>query len=224
MEPFQLIQLPSQENKTSLDTYVGIIHELNSPFHLYINISQLGLYDYIKIIIYSIGAKKEIIWGIYDLNEYQFEFESACKYTLKQLLPFIRQWENVGYEYIANAVTDRIHLAMASFNPGNKELTREEYKILKYLVAYLEDKVTEQEFEEVDPDNTFLIILQKIGISNTQEISLSKFLEQNLNLLKKKLKEYEKHINRIDIDKDVLRNNRSSRNITISSFRILSDY
>lgn len=231
MEPFQIIQLPSQENKlsteyersnaSSLDTYVGIIHEFNSPFHLYINLSRLGEDDYTKLIIYSIGSKKEIIWGIYDVVNNKFEFESACKYQLKQLIPFIRQWENVGYEYIANAVTDRIHLVMASFNPNNKELTRDEYKILKFLIAYLENKIEEDEFLNMDPENTFPRILEKIGIANSNDLPFIKFLNQNLKKIKEILEKYEQTINRIDVDKEILRkiiNNAELLQLMVSEF------
>ena len=209
---FQISELKFPEIKTDTETYVGIVHNFDSPFHLYINLKDLDESDFIRIIVYSMGAKKEIIWGTFNALNTKLEFRANCKYTLKQLIPFIKEWESFGYEYVANSVTDRIHIAMNSFNLNNKLLTESEYKILKYFLAYIDSKISYEQFEESDPDNLFPTIIDKLGIIEEDEftdpivnpIDLV-YLNKNVKKVEEIIKTHEKTINRTDIDKDILR-------------------
>ena len=150
---FLVSQFAFPETKTdqenARDTYVGIVPKFDSPFHLYINLKDLEESSYIKIIIFSLGAKKEILWGTFNTNTNKFDFRANCEYTLNQLRSFMQEWNSFGFESIANSVADRIHIAMNSFNPDSKILTEDEYKILKYFLAYIDNKITFEEFQKV---------------------------------------------------------------------------
>ena len=219
----QILDVANPFAQEQLDTYVGIINSIDTPFHLYINVDDLNRYNYVKLLIYSMGSKKQIIWGTYNLKGNKFEFESSCKFQLNQLRHFMQLWQSRGYEYIANAVADKIYTVISD---DENRITYPEYKILKYAIAYLQHKISLQDFEKYDETNRLPGIIDKVGILNPENLNtkyndllfddnnnyqpvrndfvdweeLALYLEDLVQIVQ----EYETHINRVDIDRDIL--------------------
>jgi hypothetical protein len=200
---FLLLELANRESQ-DLDTYVGIIHALNSPFHLYINLSDLNNTDNIKVLIYSIGEKKEIIWGRYYLKTGKINFESSCKYTLALLNAFLKTWTALGYEYIANSVHNKITQIFKLFN-DEPILNVSEYKVLKYAFAYLEGRIDKDEFIAYDNDNLLPGIIYKLGIEDVRSDFIDfDILQTQITEIAESIKEIDATINLTTIDQDIL--------------------
>jgi len=205
---YQILELKNPElelaqQQDQLDTYVGIIHSLDSPFHLYLNLSDLGSPSYIKLLIYSAGVKKEIIWGRYYVKTSTMNFEASCKYNLTQLNRFLATWRELGYEYIANSITDRITKTFRALS-GSETLSDQEYRILKYAFALLENRISEEEFERYDISNQLPTILYKLKIDEKADFVDYEVLATQKDQIETAIHNVEAHLNRTDIDPRIL--------------------
>jgi hypothetical protein len=206
-----------QLQKDKLDQHLGIVVDLNDPFHLCIKLEDLQLNkNYLKIVIYSMGSKKEIMWGIYDIKKKKFEWEAGCKYTkLALLTKFLKKWHQTGFEMVANVVKDRINIAVNEIIGNTDYLTQEEYKYVKYISSYLHKKITYAQLEEnIDLEKLDDVINKldlNIKLNKYEDLDIEYERELEVDDLKKyikqidlKIKEYEDKSNRADLDTDIL--------------------
>ena len=88
-----------------------------------------------KVLIYSLGNKKQILWGVYDFKTQTFEWESGCKYKISMLTKFLKIWHSAGYETIADVVKNRISAVVAEIIGSKNQLTQNErYFKIYYII------------------------------------------------------------------------------------------
>ncbi len=173
---------------------VGLTHQLDSPFNLFVNLEQLldPTQRYIHLFIYSMGKKMIAGWGLYDREEKTFELDGYCKYLLPQLYPMTLYWRRQNYRYAGNTVTDRpSRLIAKEFNVPVFEY--EEYRKWKYLLAWFNRQITEAELERVYPGS--------LEALPDDPIDLYEYMED----LEIKVKNYERTINLKTLAPELLR-------------------
>lgn len=126
---------------------VGLMQPLESPYNLFLNLEQLfsPLTRQVYFFIYSFGARKIILWGTYDKSTHEFRVDSACRYRGAQLEEITRYWTQHGYTHIGNITVDRITDAMLNYIEG-KQIQATDYIQKRYLLAYLKEDISEEEY------------------------------------------------------------------------------
>lgn len=208
---------PRKSQKKSTEQYLGITLELNDPFHLAIRLTDLNNNNkYAKIIVYSIGSKKEILWGTYEFKNKQITYESSCKYKISELSKFLKLWYSKNFETVSDIVLNRIKYVMLYMTDNtDKFINYDEYKILKYIQQYLQNKINYDTLEKNIDFSELQKILPKINIypetnKYTEiddiidlEIDVDD-LKQYLTTINKAITDYEETLNLSNIDNDVL--------------------
>jgi hypothetical protein len=193
-------------------TYMGIAHELKDPFHLAVKIDDLNKSS-VKVIIYSLGTKREVLWGWYYPKTRMFEWSSGCKFKISLLGPFLKSWNAVGITTVADFVKNRIYEVINEITGSVEGITRNEYIALKYIINYFNKKIDYEtlEAELIDFDLMSLINKLDIHIESYPEISQDIDYEFDINKLKPYVKtinieiqKYESNLNLITIDRDIL--------------------
>jgi hypothetical protein len=126
----ELVKRQKEEVNTevldSLDLYVSLKSGLDDPFTIFIRVEDIinrspNLYFY----AYSIGKKKIMIWGIYDLTNNQFLIDHSCRFAPNDLKGILDTWKSHQYEFYYTAArnrsTSRIYQNLL-FDDRNKEL------------------------------------------------------------------------------------------------------
>lgn len=202
-----------------LDQYVGIVPEFTNPFQLYIRVNDIERNaSIVKFIVFSIGARRALIWGYYNIDLQQIIVQSACTFKLNQLMPLLRQWEANAFESASVMTKHGIAQLMQelSLNSGetSKYIQYPEYQQLKYLIALLNDRINVDQFEELVNNNLLVSTLQKLNLYNP-DIQYIEYENESLSLpnyntllsllpqLNTIVEKYEKTINRNDLDRDL---------------------
>jgi hypothetical protein len=219
MQVHTFFEKKSPSEQLNQSTYLGVHLEVNDPFHLCIPLSELGE-ENIRVVIYSIGRKKEVIWGTYNFKSSRFTWYNACKADLTTIGRFLKVWNSANFETVADVVKNRITGAMRELLSQEDGLTKEEYKVLKYLLAYWRnsDNETYVKLEEAlnDVDIIKLLNTLKIPVPQIQytdfvqsdlpvEIDITK-LKKYKDIINKEVLDYETGLNLSNIDRDVLYN------------------
>ena len=188
----QLLRYAVADNKKqkTQSLNVGLVRELDSPFNLFLNLKQLINPDnrYIYFYIYSMGKRKIILWGVYEKNKKEFIIDTGCKYNTDQLYTMTMKWKANNYTYIGNSVKNRPSTLISKYL-NIPTLTYEEYTEFKYIIAYIDDKITDSEFIEKYGEEH----LEVLELMDT--IDLLDYREELLH----KVTEYDQYINRTDI-------------------------
>lgn len=136
-------QNTSQAERDALDQDIGLIGQITDPVNIFFSqndLMNLDMVDYIYFSIYTIGKNKLILWGVYNLETHEFEFDAACRYTLPQLMPIFNTWKRNRYIYAGNNVVDRARERLTALLPEHNTFTYidnyETYRRLKYLTTY----------------------------------------------------------------------------------------
>lgn len=215
----QLAAFVSQDQQTeaNLDQYLGIITSLTDPFNLFIRLSdfQNPEIDLVYLFIYSLGKKKIATWGTYSKKNQEISLDGACRYKVSQLMTLQRSWQEVGYDYVANAVIDRI---TAYFK---EMMSPEEYLRKKFILARHRGQITQREFEKMTGkdyldqfyDKLLIEMLEDDILSvddlDSSEITESEefqsYLADYLDDIEREIEEYILMINRADIDESIAR-------------------
>lgn len=102
---------PNQEltNDSDLDFFVGRISDLPDPFNVFARVNDLEnpYINYVYFYVYSLGKKKEFLWGIYDKTSKEIFIDDACKYDPRLLSTTLAIWKKGKFKYIFNSVKDR---------------------------------------------------------------------------------------------------------------------
>ena len=139
---------PEVRSTEDLDAHVGLVHPLESPFNLFLNLHQLNdpRRRHVYFFIYSMGARRIIVWGVYDKTSQTFTVDNACRYKGPQLYGMTTAWTKEGYSYIGNTVVNRLRHSIAK-QFGREVMRYSEYARLKYLLTYLEGRISQAEYE-----------------------------------------------------------------------------
>lgn len=143
--------LPESQNSQIYDDIsVGIIQHLENPYNLFLRLGQLldASERFVYFFIYSMGMRRIVLWGAYDKRDESFNIESGCRYSPNQLYKTTMYWKNNGYSYIGNTVRDRPHEIIGR-ELGQKRMDDAQYKQKKYLIGYLDGKITQRTYEKI---------------------------------------------------------------------------
>jgi hypothetical protein len=169
-------------------TNVGIVQPLDNPFNIFLNLKQLIEPDdrFVYFFIYSMGKRKIILWGVYDKQLQTFNIDEACRYNPEQLYMTTMNWIKRGYKYIGNTVVNRPLVLMSKYL-DEPRMTHDEYSQKKYLLGYLDGKVSLELYE-----NKYGPIEKDLPEEDYEILDFKDELELEL-------KDYEKDINLIDV-------------------------
>lgn len=172
---------------------VGLVHQLDSPFNLFVNLAQLldPNQQHVHLFIYSMGKKTIAGWGLYDRKSRTFELDGYCKYLLPQLYPMTQYWRRHDYQYVGNTVTDRASSRIAEYL-GTPVINYEEYKKWKHIIAWYNHEITNADLDSAYPD-----IFNQLP---DNAIDLHEYIQE----IQIKAKRYEKTINRRDMSRELL--------------------
>lgn len=126
---------------------VGLVQPLESPFNLFLNLNQLRdpYTENVSFFIYSIGARKIIMWGVWNKSTEQFTIDSGCRYRGPQLYGITMYWIKNGYSYVGNTVRNRPQEIVSEQLHGPR-VQNEEYIRKRYLLAYLLGEIDEYQY------------------------------------------------------------------------------
>lgn len=210
MQIFTLETKNEQTKSLEQDQYLGLALETNDPFHLAIRIPDLDQNN-VKVLIYSIGSKKEVLWGYYNFLTQKFSWESSCKFRIGLLTRFLKSWSEKGYETVANVVTNRINRVMNYMLGNDKALTYPEYKALKQIYLYRIGKVGPLVLEDELKDVDLTTLYKKLGFEPIKYPELDYEVEPEpkldsipLEQIETAIQEYETTLNLSAVDHDVL--------------------
>lgn len=193
----ELLLLPSSLHKQErLEEELNIVHPLNFPYNLFLNLSELLNPDaeYVYFFAYILGREKVVMWGVYSKAEKDFYIEGSCRYSPGQLYAMTKAWKEQGQTYVANTVRNRIEDRLA-FYLNEPRLDYQEYLKLKFLLGYLEGKITLEVLERRYPHTLEEFLNSVHPLSPHYELELHEKEEE----LKSKVEKYEETINRLDI-------------------------
>jgi len=193
-----------------MELNIGVITPLTSPYNLFLNVRQIIDPDseVVYFFVYSFGKKRVVLWGVYLKNEEEFVIEGGCKYAVKDLGRYLKEWKRRDYSYIGNSVYNRIEGAMA------RELGRErweytEYLRYKFILAYYQNLVSEAELRERYPDEPYIFLDEFYAKYNLNELiddesEINEALDRELISLREEIREYEVSINRTDLNMEAI--------------------
>ena len=136
-------QNSSQTERDALDQDIGVVGQITDPVNIFFSqndLMNLDMTDYIYFSVYTMGKNKLVLWGVYNLETHEFEFDAACRYTLSQIMPIFNTWKRNKYVYVGNTVVDRVRERLTSLLPEHNTFkyikSYDTYKLLKYLTTY----------------------------------------------------------------------------------------
>ena len=85
-----------------MEINIGVVTPLTSPYNLFLNVKQISdpESELVYFYVYSFGKKKVILWGVYVKNTEEFIIEGGCKYAVKNLNKYLKEWKKRDYSYI----------------------------------------------------------------------------------------------------------------------------
>lgn len=110
---FQVLKLVPktdvQKETDQLDLFAGVRSGLDDPYNLFFRVSNIETESpQIYFYSYSLGKKKVVFWGIYDMDENNFLVDSACRYQPNNLKKMIDTWKSHAFEFYSAGVRDRV--------------------------------------------------------------------------------------------------------------------
>jgi hypothetical protein len=176
---------------------IGITHQLNSPFNLFVNFDHLidPLKRYIYLFVYSMGQKRIAGWGVYDRLNQSFELAGMCRYLTPQLYPMTLNWIDQGFKYVGNAVTNRPKELISKYL-DEPMMTYDDYKKSKFLVAHYQQKITLEELDREYPG-----LWEQASVKYENPLDFIDYMEA----LKREVLRYEEKINRVDLSSTINR-------------------
>ena len=208
----------------TLDREIGVVGQITDPVNIFFNendIANADTVDFIYFNVYTLGRKKLVLWGVYDMELDEFHFDNACRYTTPQLMSIVNTWKKNNFMYSSNLVVNRIRERFAAYSRAHDEFpdigTYATYRKLKLLVAYFESvstplssrissQLTHKDFEMLDYNFEHWLDTnyQFTYNPNSQMTIFDDFPVQfkvYLTHLKQRLTKYETKINRHDVEK-----------------------
>ena len=221
----ELAQQQSQENIS-----LGIIQPLNFPYNLFLNLSNLTDPDsrFVYFFVYILGAKRIVMYGVYDKNTQTFSIDGACRYAPSQLATMVQEWKQHGNNYVANSVVNRPPLAAlrrqfeaqgftftgtgvttSAFGgtPSGQTITSQaEYVKDKYILGYYDNRISQEELDERYP-GLLEAFIQQFEAATHPSMLMGDYdfkLTEYLADLSDQVRDYERNLNRTDLDRYLL--------------------
>lgn len=149
------------------------------------------------------------MWGVYDKTTQEFHIDGECRYNTQQISTIVNNWRKNQYQYTSNTVEDKIDQTMKKYlSEDDRHITYSQYKFYKTILGYYRDLISEEELLEMYPsglDEFYEETSKYLRISMTsQNFELALF--DYLDIIGEKVANFESTINRIDYDKDLIRN------------------
>lgn len=211
---FALPKIESQEQffgsrNEQEDLNIGVIKPLIYPYNLFLNLKQLEDHnmEFVYFFVYTIGAKRIILWGVYDKSTEEFIIDGSCRYAPSELQTMVNTWKKNEQTYVANSVINRPKEIIAR-ELGNKRMAYEEYLRDKFILAYINGQISKEELERRYPygyDNFIFRFEEDTGLTEESpdyEIELMEYIDN----LREQIIKYEKEINRTDLSSYTLAN------------------
>lgn len=193
----QLLEIPNSiyQNEYAQDL-VGVIRRINSPFNLYMRLTDFfNNSSYIYFVVYSIGKRKIILWGVYDKINKNFIVDSSCRYTnLNDLQNFRKASIQHNYSYVGNIVQNKINETLSRFSnisPFHFIKSYDDYINYKFLIGFNEGKIP----------------FDMIPIGSQEFVKDAPLLinEFDYDNIKKEIIQYEsKYVNRNDVPQNII--------------------
>jgi len=172
-------------NMESLDFFVALNSRLDDPYNVFVRLDDLLKNNsLIYFYAYSLGKKKIILWGVFDINSNSFEIDDACKYNANDLKKILDSWKKNNYSYFfastKNSYSSRL-FQDEIFNNRKKENELLE-KFKRYFMAKLnknglrgndnkyKDIISQSDFEEKYNEILNTIINDSMKIFQTKKI------------------------------------------------------
>ena len=152
----QSIFISTEDQKTKeIHLNIGVVEPLNFPYNFFVRPEELLNPDQeiVNFFVFSLGAKRIAIWGIYLKNHKNFRIYGSCKYQTRQLSKMLQTWKANNYTSIGYSVQDRISQTMNKYLPPSKTgiANHQEYLQKKHLLAFLNGNITQDEIDSAYP-------------------------------------------------------------------------
>lgn len=189
--------------------YVTFVIPFDEPVNLYLNIEQLinSSHRFVYFFTSTYGKSKVILWGVYDKKRDIFSFDGSCRYRIQQLNNIINTWEKNKFVFIADYVRNRMVETLGSLFGQNAHITERQYHQYKYILSYYERKISKEQLEEFYPsalNDLERKIQEKYALTNLiNDLQFDSLLEDELDLIRLDVRNYEEFINRIDIPQHI---------------------
>ena len=197
----------------NLDAYVGIVVPLKDPYNIFLHVNDMVDVDSprIRFFAYSIGSKRVVMWGRYDKNRGEFDIHGDCVYKTINLKRMTREWKP-NFIYVGNSIVDRFTKKIYDYvGMETKMISREDYEVYKYYLSLYDGRITEEEYltRFTDDDRQNIeeeLFKQWVGedVDLYDDMEYGEKFDEYMDNLRKKVEEYEKHINRTDISSNAL--------------------
>lgn len=186
---------------------IGVNFPIRYPFNLFLNIKQLIDINatLIYFFIYSIGENKIVLWGAYDKHTHDFMIDGSCRYRTNELYNMSKLWKSRDFVYTANTIENRPN-KLINLYTGESQLDYSEYLRYKFFLAYFNGLITEEELETKYP-GTIYVIYNKIYLDHDilpQDAEFTEYLQEYIDHIDVTVKNYEKNLNRTDLDYQLL--------------------
>ncbi len=101
--------LARQKNSDELDLFAGVHTGLDDPYNVFLRVKDITAGNpLIYFYGYSMGKKKVVMWGVYDVHNNTFLIDAACRYNPNNLKQMLDVWKANRYQYSFNSVRNRI--------------------------------------------------------------------------------------------------------------------
>ena len=193
-------KITSDEN---INVHLGIVKKLDSPITIYFKLNDLiDIGTRIHYIAYSMGKRNIIGWGFFDRNKQKFISESQCKYSLKNLNKALSNAKkDKQFQYSGNIVSDKFSSRIMSM-VGQKNIIEDydEYVRYKIAISSYYGKINSEK-DEIWLEKKFE---KMTGINDlVDDDEYEEKFKSFVQFIERKLEEFEKTINRIDIDRSI---------------------
>lgn len=106
-------QMRTEQEQDNLDLFVGLHSPLTDPFNIFMRVEDIENDEtLIYFYGYSIGKKKIVLWGVYNIESNEFLIDDACRYKPNELKNMIDTWKDNQYQFYFSGVKDRISTRM----------------------------------------------------------------------------------------------------------------
>lgn len=196
-----LIFAVPQHKREVTDISISIVQPLKFPYNLFLNSTQLLDTDQnlVYFFIYTIGSKKISLWGTYNKETQEFSIDGGCRYDVNNLMTMYKTWKSQNFIYVSNTVKNRPKKIIGKYL--NKEgMSYSDYKRYKYILSFIDNKITEDELEQYYPDayvnfvNEFERLNDITTLNDEYDFVLSEYIAKISDIVR----DYEKDINLLD--------------------------
>lgn len=179
-----------QREADTLDLYVGLKTGLEDPFNMFLKLSDItSQKELIYFYAYSMGKKKVVLWGVYNVNTNEFLIDDACRYSPNDLKFMLNNWKEHDYSFYFSSVRNRITSRM------DQELLFDNRKtILEIFNNFKNYFLVKLAREGLMNPNNLSLPLKKLYSNDEFEFNYSKILTEVRKILNNKYKDINEYV------------------------------